>query len=214
MSFNHENVVWQNKDGLWGIGFYERISTGQSTWDDDYDEHGYDPEWDDDYNYDTFMFASTGHRTQQQAINSWRGANPGSHTVYSHNRANAKEIAEFEDMAKASNNPAYAKLRADRIAKKEVLALRKRVREAIRKAPPVAYSRYSVSISKNQTFSATGWTETHTATLHPVGDWLVLKSEKVLKSGKRTPVDVKVWNTKTKTPGPMVLSIRAVSRWA
>lgn len=76
MSFNRENVVWQSADGTWGRGFYESYSVGS------YDDDDYDPEWDVDYDYDTFAWVSVGHATEEAARASWDGANPGtSHTV-------------------------------------------------------------------------------------------------------------------------------------
>ena len=44
MSFNRENVTWQNADGTWNMAFYV------VAW---VDEDG-DEEWDVEYNYDCF----------------------------------------------------------------------------------------------------------------------------------------------------------------
>lgn len=213
MSFNHENVVWQREDGRWGIGFYVRITTGQSTWDDDYADHGYDPEWDDEFDYSAFMFARTGFATEQQAINSWNGANPGSHEIMHYSKANAKAIADLEDMVKAANDPAYAKARVERKAKEESRALVKRVRERLRENPPVSGGRYYVRFSMSKLPSATGMMNDKEYWLSQQGDWLGFETETVLKSGKRKPTFLKVWNVKTNSQAPNVLNIdRAVAR--
>lgn len=47
MSFNRENVTWQNADGTWNMAFY------LVTWEGLEDE-GYDPEWDVEYDYSKF----------------------------------------------------------------------------------------------------------------------------------------------------------------
>lgn len=70
MSFSRENVIWRSRTGDWYIGFFEA-----HVWGDD-------PEWDVDYNFDAFQWASGPHRSADEAINSWHGANPGAHTHY------------------------------------------------------------------------------------------------------------------------------------
>lgn len=207
MSYHHENIAWQTENGTWGIGFYERISNGDNSWDSDYDS-----EWDDDFNFEKFQWASTGHATEEKAMAAWRGANPGSSTAISWSKANAREILEYEDMAKATNNPAYALEREARKEKEKSAAFRKTVRDRIRKNPPFSGVRYSVRFSKSKLPSAYGMMEDITATLWTEGDWLVMKSEKVLKSGKKQAFDLKVWNTKTQTPAPSVVSIERSAR--
>lgn len=68
MSFHRENVVWQSADGTWNRGLY---TAHEQFWVDNVD-----PEWDVDYDYSSFEWASTGHPTKQSAIDSWDGANP------------------------------------------------------------------------------------------------------------------------------------------
>ena len=42
---------------------------------------GEDYEWDVEYDFSTFSWASGHHASQEEAIVSWHGANPGAHTV-------------------------------------------------------------------------------------------------------------------------------------
>lgn len=65
MSTNRENVVWQAADGTWSRGFYAFEQTGP------------DAEWDVEYDFQSFWWASTGHQTEQAAIDAWHGSNPG-----------------------------------------------------------------------------------------------------------------------------------------
>lgn len=69
MSCNRENVVWKTANGTWGIGFFS------------YEVWGDDHEWDVDYDYSRFFWASTGHTGKQAAISAWHGANPGAHEI-------------------------------------------------------------------------------------------------------------------------------------
>lgn len=68
MSVPHDNVVWQSADGTWNRGFYLA-----DRW---YPDDGGEPEV--EFRHDEFEWVSTGHRTEQAAADSWRGANPGS----------------------------------------------------------------------------------------------------------------------------------------
>lgn len=98
MSVNRENVVWQSEDGTWSRGFYDFYDTK------DYDDEGYDYEWDVDYEYDSFRWVSCGHATKEQARASWDGANPGgSATVaYGDTSPGGEMLApKFDEMAVA-----------------------------------------------------------------------------------------------------------------
>jgi len=75
MSCNRENVVWPAEDGTWCIGFY-------AFYDVNTDDDNWDHEWDVEYDYSEFMWASWGHQTEQAARDSWDGANPGGETLY------------------------------------------------------------------------------------------------------------------------------------
>lgn len=92
MSFNRENVIWRSASGVWSIGFYVVHESVGPFGDDD----EYDPEWDVDYDYDSFEWASTGHASEDEAIRSWKGANPGMHAIESR----AERIAELDAMLK------------------------------------------------------------------------------------------------------------------
>lgn len=93
MSFNRENITWQSEDGTWNRGFYSCFDNYSS------DDEDYDPEWDVDYDYDSFEWVSTGHATEQGAWNSWNGANPGGGDMRPWNAQDAEENARLDDMA-------------------------------------------------------------------------------------------------------------------
>lgn len=99
MSKNRENVIWQSADGTWGRGFFETYAT--KDWSDD----DYDDEWDVDYHYDTFSWVSVGHPTEQSALASWDGANPGGCTSYEYGQGEWPEdppvASKFDEMAVA-----------------------------------------------------------------------------------------------------------------
>lgn len=85
MSFSRENVIWKSADGCWYIGFFECFVTGD------------DPEWDVDYNFSNFQWASGPHKTEQEAEDAWHGANPGMHMIISNP---GQETAEYDQMFK------------------------------------------------------------------------------------------------------------------
>lgn len=70
MSKNRENVTWQTVDGTWGNGHY-------AVFPGNIDDDDYDDEWDVDYDFSAFYWASTGHPTPEAAEAAWHGANPG-----------------------------------------------------------------------------------------------------------------------------------------
>jgi len=84
MSFNRENILWQSADGTWSHGFYEC--------------HG-GTEWDVEYNHDVLEYASCGHPSEDAALQSWRGANPGGCHVLSYHSDSAAKVAKHDDMA-------------------------------------------------------------------------------------------------------------------
>ena len=86
MSFYRENVVWESADGTWSRGFYHVRWTGD------------DPEWDVEYDFNSFDWVSTGHSDENAAHNSWRGANPGGYTEYPY-EGNEETCDEFDAMA-------------------------------------------------------------------------------------------------------------------
>lgn len=96
MSHHHENVIWQSADGTWSRGFFQRERSFGSHNEDD------DPEWDDDYDYDTFEWVSAGHRTASEAAAAWHGSNPGGHNEYSYRPGDPDSVGRidrFDDMA-------------------------------------------------------------------------------------------------------------------
>lgn len=99
MSVNRENVVWQSKDGSWNRGFFAFEQVNEDSEDFDY-------EWDVEYDYGHFYWASTGHGTKAQAVNSWRGANPSSWDVSPYIDGNKEENNHYDLMAEWVKNPA------------------------------------------------------------------------------------------------------------
>lgn len=105
MSCNRENVTWKSRDGKWNIGFFECYPTGDQSSED------WDSEWDVDYDYDTFMWASTGHSSEDAAYQAWDGANPGGTTVY---EEPCEQTDRYDEMAatwKAAQPPRARPLR-------------------------------------------------------------------------------------------------------
>jgi len=97
MSFNRENILWQSADGTWSHGFYECHESRRGR--DDDDEDSFDPEWDVEYNHGALEQVSCGHPSEDAALQSWRGANPGGCTVLSYHPDSAAEVAQLDDMA-------------------------------------------------------------------------------------------------------------------
>lgn len=78
MSFNRENVTFQTSDGKWSIGFWNFYETSS------YMDEDFDAEWNVEYTYDGFWFASAGHATPEKAYEAYcrNHANPaGTETV-------------------------------------------------------------------------------------------------------------------------------------
>lgn len=193
MSYNWENIIWQNADKSWGIGFYERIRHNNG-----YDNDSYDSEWDDDYDYDHFAHAANGFSSADAAQRWWTGANPGSFQIAS-KKLTVKETKEFADMVRAANDPAFNKELDAQKAKAASLAFVKSVREKLRAKEPVENGSYSVRISMSAVPSATGMMQDHRVRLVKDGDWLGFQDSTTLKNGKVRKSFVKVWNTKTRT---------------
>jgi hypothetical protein len=96
MSFNRENVVFQSADGTWSRCFYAVFDSPRHDDDDDFD-----PEWDVDYDFGEFRWASVGHRTSDDAYASWEGANPGGSHHHEYDLSDPvgmADIEQFEDM--------------------------------------------------------------------------------------------------------------------
>jgi len=180
MSFHRENITWQSKDGTWNRAFYAFHDVG-----DRYSED-YDAEWDVEYTED-FNWVSVGHATQQRAEDSWHGANPGGMGVFVYSPNNAAECASLDERAWRFLNPAEAKrkdTRASRAAAKALFASR-----AVGEGTDVVVL-----------FLASGDHDlTRTGALFARGDWLSI-------TGAMNAV--RVYNMKTGTLSPGVLSVR------
>jgi hypothetical protein len=61
-----------------------------------------------------FNWVSVGHATQQRAVDSWHGANPGGMGVFVYSPANAAECASLDERAWRFLNPVEAKRRFSR----------------------------------------------------------------------------------------------------
>lgn len=75
MSCNRENVVWKGRDGKWNVGHFAFYSV-------DTDKEDWDYEWDVEYDYSEFHWASVGHATEDEAHAAWQGSNPGCSMVH------------------------------------------------------------------------------------------------------------------------------------
>lgn len=99
MSRDRMNIVWQSEDGSWNIGFYANYPINSDS--DDYDD-----EWDVEYDFDEFEWASTGHRDAESARRSWRGVNPGGSQETTFAR-NPEAVVQYDRMAKFYLDPAF-----------------------------------------------------------------------------------------------------------
>lgn len=174
MSKNHENVVWQSKDKTWSIGFYEVFPAGFDLPED------YDPEWDVEYDYSRFMFASTGHATEEQAIASWNGPNPGSHTIYSWSKDNAATIEVFERLAEFCLHPE----KEAEWKKKETAKLRrehtKKLKALFAENDDFAGRCVNVTIKTDeQPWTPLGSNYHRSGTMKRDGDWLTVEGVKI-----------------------------------
>ena len=70
MSFNREGVLWQTEDGTYRYGLFT------VTWEGS-EADGYDPEWDCEYDYDSFEWVGPKRADAEAAFRAWKGANPG-----------------------------------------------------------------------------------------------------------------------------------------
>lgn len=193
MSRAWDNVIWKHSDGTWGYGFFEVLSHSE---DGDREE----------YDYDKFAFAGTGFMNEDSVHHHIRRnfVNPGSHTVYEKSN---EETEEFQDMARATNDPRYAREREERIKKKEIRELRKRIRKNLREMEFTAGLTYRVEFTaKGPVTSPFDLFVGYTGRLEKDGDWFVMPAV-VQKNGKRVLVRKRVWNEKTRLPAPNVYRV-------
>jgi hypothetical protein len=101
LSYHQENITWQSENLTWNIGFFNTVP-GANMYEEDYD-----PEWDDYTDYTSFFFASTGHPTADAANASWKGVNPGSHTIQPYNLCDVAEVINWDAMAVACNKETW-----------------------------------------------------------------------------------------------------------
>lgn len=95
MSFHRENIIWQSKNGTWNRGFFTVAWV-------DYDG---DPEWDVEYDFDSFEWVSTGHPSEEAAHRSWNGANPGGYDYRPYEAETAKGCDRYDEMAAKAPKP-------------------------------------------------------------------------------------------------------------
>lgn len=168
MSWYHPNVVWQTADGTWSIGFH--TATGFYTEPDDGE---FDPEWDAEYDFDSFEWASTGHSTKEDAIRAWHGANPGTTDICPWSKGKANEDSKKYDlMVDYYFHPEKRRLAEE----KEAKALRRKKRAealAYLKSSNYALSRVNVVYSKKVGQSRTTF---HSAQgmMRYEGEWLTM----------------------------------------
>jgi hypothetical protein len=94
MSNHRANVIWQSKNGIWNIGFYDNYPLGS-------DGEDYDSEWDVQYT-DKFHWVSSGHRSEKEAEDAWRGGNTGGYELLAYHKDSpdlVQEIEVYEDKA-------------------------------------------------------------------------------------------------------------------
>lgn len=179
MSYHWENVIWQSKDGSWNRGYFHRISMGSGNWDDD----GYDSEWDDEFDFSYFDYLSTGMRSEDAAWDFEPHGNPGSATVLPY-AGNSKECKHYDLMAHWHRNPAE-KAKAQR---KEHL---RKVREhfkgmAAEWNPQVmkelvgGYTNFSVILKgDDKVYEQWGLSHELTGVPRVEGDWLTVEGKRI-----------------------------------
>lgn len=209
MSVNRENVTWQSKDGKWNRGFFDFYNVNESDPDWDY-------EWDVEYDFNAFNWVSTGHATEEAADRSWRGANPGGGESAPYNRANAKECARYDHMARRFLDPEFAKEDDRKKALATARKWEKDVRELFEADSHVG-KRVSVTMvnPEQEGYGASYYFE---GLMRQDGDWLVvtdpgMKPQKVFNTKTK-----KMWRGKTvqgkrKNENYVVRSVTVALRW-
>lgn len=186
MSYHWENVIWQSKDGSWNRGYFHRISMGSGNWDDD----GYDSEWDDEFDHSNFDYLATGIRSEDAAWDFKPHGNPGSATILPY-AGNSKECKHYDLMAHWHRNPAE-KVKAER--KEHLRKVREHFKaleeewasEAMEKLP-ATYASYFVTLkSDERVYEQWGASQEVIAPLRREGDWLTVEGKRVynLKTSK------------------------------
>jgi hypothetical protein len=127
MSYNHENIVWQDRTGNWYIGFYERLPG-------DYNDPDYDSEWDDDFDYESFGWGSGPHASEKDATAAWNGANPGGHHIlaWKNTKETREHVAKLTHMFKMLKDKTYR----DKYLAKQAREARKRLEADVKERMP------------------------------------------------------------------------------
>lgn len=192
MSYNRENVVWQSQNGTWNIGFFATI---QTNFNDDYDD-----DWDVEYLWDEFEWASTGHSTSTEATNAWYGVNPGGCNILPY-QENNQQAEKYDLMAAYYQNPALKiahKTQVNNTKNQEHFdALKTQFENNYR------YIGLTVKVTTAEpetVHTRLGFTTIYTGKLIQENNWLVLS-----RWGE-TPVPV--YNTDTNTFAPNIHAIR------
>lgn len=92
MSTNRENITFQTADGKWNIGFWEFFYINT-------DSEDFDSEWDVEYNYSSFWYASTGHATPEKAYEAYtrNHSNPAGTSILTY-EGNENECDNYAEM--------------------------------------------------------------------------------------------------------------------
>jgi hypothetical protein len=182
MSWNHESVAWQSKDKTWSIGFYPCTPHGS-------EDDGYDPEWDVEYDYNSFDFVSTGHTTSDEAerAGSKNYGNSGGSQILRWHKENAAAIANCEEMALWHTNPEQAKLNLKKKNAKLTREHMQQLKELFAENNDYKGRRVTVTLKLDDApYTLMGASRHFTGYATTEGDWLVVEKQKVknLKSGR------------------------------
>lgn len=102
MSRYTEYVVWQSSDNSWGIATYLSYETG------DIDSPDFDEEWDREWDYSAFAWASTGHHSEEAARRQLT-PNPGHGGDKALHSEDPEQAAQLDLLARILKDPAFAK---------------------------------------------------------------------------------------------------------
>lgn len=175
MSFNRENVTWKTANGTWRKGFYTVIETG-----DPFDED-HDPEWDVDYDFDSFEWVGPECATEQQADETWNGPNPGCGWVID----DPKEAKDLDHMARRFLDPEFARKDDLARARKRFATIHSQIAEKLDLTSLKEGTRVDYMYGEGNGSGIGGYDR-----LIQEGDWLV-------RENKDTYTPSKVYNTKT-----------------
>lgn len=192
MSRNRDNILWQSADGLWNLGVFETIASGEPH-DSDY---GYDSEWDVEVDFSVFFWASRGYATMEDAARSWDGPNMGGNNVLNWSKQNAKAAKAYDVMGKRYSNPTWAAEQDAKAAKARLAKHTKALKTEFAENNDFIGEFVTVRVTKGDVTSGLGWFNTYTGRAYRDGDWLIVDGFQVknMKTGRlnREIVSVKV----------------------